>query len=127
MPASPQGSQKLPGRSRIKESREYARIKSHGRRFGTGSLLVNWMLEPSCSRSRVGIIVSRKVGNAVTRNLAKRRLREVFRKHQSQLLPSLQLVIVARPSIARKSFWEVEQDFLQAVKTAQIRSAPSAS
>lgn len=48
------------------------------------------------SRSRIGITVSRKVGNAVVRNRFKRRIREWFRAHRDELDPPVDLVVIAR-------------------------------
>ena len=116
----PSGSRKLPAKRRIKESREYAHIKSKGRRYGFGCVLLNWLLAGQALAPRVGIIVNRKVGNAVVRNLARRRLREVFRKNQHLLPINLQLVFVARPSIAGKSFAAIEHDFMQASRHVKL-------
>lgn len=117
---SPQGSRKLPARRRIKESREFNRIKLNGKRFGFGCLVLNWITGNHPATPRLGVIVSRKVGNAVVRNRTKRRLREVFRKHQHALPSDLQLVLVARPSIAGKLFDAVETDFLEAAKRTRL-------
>jgi len=46
---------------------------------------------------RLGLSVPRRVGNAVTRNRVKRRLREAFRLHQSKLPPGVDLVVNVRP------------------------------
>ncbi|QDU94942.1 ribonuclease P protein component [Lignipirellula cremea] len=50
--------------------------------------------------TRLGLSVSRKVGNAVERNRWKRRLREVFRQCQADLPPGLDLVIRPRKGAA---------------------------
>ena len=52
---------------------------------------------------QVGFSVSKKVGNAVTRNLVKRRLRECFRPHLGDVKTGL-YVVVARPSAAQATF-----------------------
>ncbi len=73
--------------------------------------------------SRVGVITSRKVGNAVERSRARRLLRESFRRHQHELAGPLDMVLVARPSIAGKTFAQVEQDFLTAARKAGFLQA----
>lgn len=118
--APPGGSFALPAERRIKQSREFARIKSNGRRFSLGCLILNWRLSPNRVHPRLGVVVSRKVGNAVVRNRVKRYMRESFRLHQTELPQALELVLVARPSSARKPFAEVERDLLAALKQARI-------
>ena len=58
---------------------------------------------PDGDGSRLGVTVSRKVGNAVVRNRVKRRIREWFRRDRSAIGPGLDLVVIARPSAARMS------------------------
>jgi len=74
--------------------------------------VANWVRQPAGGQSRLGVITSGKVGGAVVRNRARRLLREVFRLHRHQFSQPLDLVLVARPSIADKDFLEVEKDFL---------------
>jgi ribonuclease P protein component len=54
------------------------------------------------------------VGNAVHRNRAKRRLREMFRHHQEKLAAGLDLMCVARAAAGRVKFSELEQKFVAA-------------
>jgi ribonuclease P protein component len=51
-------------------------------------------------RNRLGLTVSRKVGNAVVRNQIKRRIREWFRRHRNEF-PKGDLVVIARPSAGK--------------------------
>lgn len=60
---------------------------------------------------RLGVIASRRVGNAVQRNRAKRRLREVFRLNQDRLPGSCDVVLVARRSTNSAPFRNLEERF----------------
>lgn len=62
-------------------------------------------------RPMLGMITSRKAGNAVERNWCKRRLREVFRKHQLSLDQSAGYLLIVRKSMYAKPFSEIEKDF----------------
>lgn len=70
--------------------------------------------------SRIGLIASRQVGNAVTRNRAKRRLRELFRTTKYQLSPPVDLVIRARPAIAEATFPELKDAWCAALKDLNV-------
>jgi ribonuclease P protein component len=56
----------------------------------------------------------------VVRNRARRLLREAFRLHQHGLTGAVELVLVPRPSIAGKKFFDVERDFLVALRKAGL-------
>jgi ribonuclease P protein component len=97
---------------RIKQTRDFLRARQEGQRMVTGCLIANWRRLSADSPPRLGVVTSRKIGNAVVRSRARRLLREVFRVHQHDLAQPLDLVLVARPSISRKAFSDVEKDFL---------------
>lgn len=63
---------------------------------------------------RLGITAGKKIGGAVCRNRAKRRIRELFRIHQSEFMQGLDICIVARTRILSASADSVEADFMSA-------------
>src|SRR5690242_1918210 len=106
--------------ARIKQGRDFARVRQQGERLANGCLVANWQGLPAGAPSRLGVITSRKVGSAVVRNRARRLIRESFRIHQHDLAQPVDLVLVARPSIVGKGFTEVEKDFLTTLRKARL-------
>lgn len=106
--------------SRIKQGRDFLRVRQAGQRTVTGCLIANWLRLPSGTPSRLGVVVSKKVGGAVVRSRAKRLLREAFRVHQHELAQPVDLVLVARHSITAHGFAEVEKDFLTTLRKAGL-------
>jgi len=89
----------------LKGDRAFQRLRS-GRRGGARLLSLRWRpaREPGV---RVGIVVSRKVGNAVTRNRVRRRLREALRAQLASRdvrQRGVDLIIIARPEAATASY-----------------------
>jgi ribonuclease P protein component len=77
---------------------------------------------------RLGIIASRRVGGAVVRNRAKRRLREIFRRDQPSRRDagrSFDVVAIARRELVEASFAAAEADFVTALgKLRGVRGNP---
>ena len=65
--------------------------------------------------ARLGLSVSRKVGNAVTRNAVRRRLREVFHQAQPTIKEGLDLVLSARQASAQASYEDLKAEFSRAL------------
>jgi ribonuclease P protein component len=66
---------------------------------------------PTQLPTRLGITVTRKIGNAVARNRIKRLVREVFRLNRTRLPEGLDLVWVAKQQAAQACFADVLEDF----------------
>lgn len=106
--------------ARIKQGRDFSRVRRQGERLAVGCLIANWDRLPPHAHSRLGVITSGKLGNAVVRNRARRLLRESFRLHQCELTSPVDLVLVARASILGKDFRSVERDFLTTLRKAGL-------
>lgn len=93
-------------RYRLQKNKTFQYVYHRGRSVACRDLV---MLYARGRSVQVGFSVSKKVGNAVTRNLVKRRLRECFRPYLGDVKNGL-YVIVARPSAAKATFQSLEKD-----------------
>jgi len=106
--------------ARLKQGREFARVRQTGERLALGCLIANWRRAPATETSRLGVITSSKLGGAVVRSRARRLLRESFRRHQHELAHPVELVLVARASITDKGLGTVERDLLTTLRKAGL-------
>jgi ribonuclease P protein component len=106
--------------SRLAQSRDFARVRQRGERLVLGCLIANWNQLPDGSAPKLGVVTSKKIGNAPARSRARRLLRESFRQHQHELARPVELVLVARNSIAGRDFAAVEKDFLAVLNRAGL-------
>ncbi len=102
---------------RISRGKEYSFIYKNSRRL-QGKYMIVFARETKLPNNRFGIVTSKKIGNAVIRNRAKRQLREVIRKNLSNLRPGYDVVIVARFNIKEAKSDRIEMDFLRLMKKA---------
>ena len=108
---------------RIRQGRDFARLKSQGQRLAQGGLVLNWLELPKLPEgapSRFAVITTRKLGNAVIRNRARRLLRECFRLHQHALRVPVEMVLIARQSMVGQNFNKVERTYLSALGEAKL-------
>jgi ribonuclease P protein component len=109
----------------LRRGNDIQQVRQKGRRFDCGGFAMWWARRPAPSPEavavkplqgpRVAVVASRAaVGGAVERNRAKRRLREVFRHHQHRVPPDVDLLMVARTSLNRLEYREIERKFVHA-------------
>lgn len=75
-------------------------------------LLVVYVLKNETDRNRLGISVSKKVGNSVVRHHLTRLVRESYRLHEEIFQKGLDIVVIARVNAKNASYHEIEQAFL---------------
>lgn len=93
------GPEAFPKAHRLGSRPQFLSVQRSGRRQKCPDFVVLWRPN-GLDASRLGVTVSKRVGNAVTRNRVKRHVREAFRRGREILPAGLDLVIVARPSAA---------------------------
>ena len=95
----------------VKKNYEFRRMYAKGK-SGVSSCLVVYYRKNRLGHNRLGVTVSTKLGHAVERNRMRRRLREVYRLHEAELLPGYDIVIVARSRAMEADFAELTRAFL---------------
>ena len=94
----------------LKENYEFRRVYQRGSSAVNGSMVV-YCRKNRLGRTRLGITASTKIGNAVTRNRARRRLREVYRLASPRLSQGWDIIVVARAAAADSDYKKMESAY----------------
>ena len=99
----------------LKQNHEFRRLYQKGK-SAVSPYFVVYCRRTSRPVSRLGITTGVKLGNAVKRNRARRRIRELYRTHEKDLVPGYDIVIVARTRVIYGRYTELERSFRQQMK-----------
>ena len=91
----------------LKKNIDFQNVYNNGR-FFANKYLVMYILENGTQNNRIGISVSKKVGNSVIRHHITRLVRESYRLHEDMFNSGLDIVVIARATARNISYYEVE-------------------
>jgi ribonuclease P protein component len=101
----------------IKASSDFQRISRLGKKSSYPAFIMQALQhEQGSGPFRLGLTVSRKVGNAVIRNRAKRRLREIVRLTLPVNFSGWDIVLIGKTAAAEMDFARMRQDFAEGLK-----------
>lgn len=103
------GSYSFPKNERLLKRGSFLKLSRFGRKIHTRYFIAA-MLDAETDRTRIGITVSKKVGNAVERTRIKRIIREYYRKNRDAISGNRDINIIARKYVASRSNGEVRDE-----------------
>lgn len=95
----------------LKKNTEFKNVYQKGK-SNANKYLVMYVLENELSKNRVGISVSKKVGNSIVRHRLTRLIRESYRLNEDRFLCGYDIVVIARTGAKGKAFKEIESALL---------------
>ena len=106
-------------RFRVKKEKDFNAIFKEGKSFANRKFVI-YRLENNEQHFRVGLSVSKKLGNAVMRNQIKRRIRHILIEHKDQLVENVDFVVIARKGVEILDYAEMEKNLLHVLKLSKI-------
>ncbi|MBR6472574.1 MAG: ribonuclease P protein component [Firmicutes bacterium] len=99
----------------LRKQADFDALYKKGKSVGDKFVVVIHM-KNGLDHSRIGFLASKKVGNSVMRNRARRLMKESFRLIRDEIPKGYDIVIIARNTIAGRSFFEVDRSLRNALK-----------
>ena len=91
----------------LKKNYDFQEVFKNGRSTANRQFVVYVLKRDEQPYARIGLSVSKKIGNAVVRNRIKRYIREAIRYYENRFSIGIDCVIIARKPTAELSYWEV--------------------
>ncbi len=103
----------------LRKNRQFQFVYKNGRSYAN-KYLVMYVKENGLGMNRIGISVSKRVGNSVVRHRVKRLIKESYRLHENVFNSGLDMVIVARERTREADFYEIEKSLLHLAKLHEV-------
>ena len=98
----------------VKENKDFAEIINNGKKYWNDTFSM-FVKKNHLGKYRFGISVSKKIGNAVTRNRIKRQIREIIDKYKNIYSNDQDYIIIVRRNYINLSFLEIEKKYLELI------------
>jgi ribonuclease P protein component len=105
---------------RVKKNKEFQEAFQKGHSFANRQFVIYSVTKESQDYFRIGLSVSKKIGNAVKRNQIKRYIRQAISELSEQIVPGNDYVIIARKPTAEMDFFEVKKSLTHVLKVGKV-------
>ena len=102
---------------RLAKRPQFENVMAEGEKKRVERLCIIFSLPNELDRRRLGIVASKKIGNAVARNRVKRRIREIFRHIKHRMEPALDIVVISGKDMAKLPYRVIEKKLSNALLT----------
>ncbi|MDF2558310.1 MAG: rnpA [Bacillales bacterium] len=105
---------------RIKSEKEFQFVFKKGKSFANKQIVIYVISKTDQTNFRIGLSVSKKIGNAVVRNRIKRYLRQSFIEIDPLLIKNIDIIVIARSQLSKFNFFEVKSSLIHILKRASL-------
>lgn len=105
---------------RIKKNKDFQIVFKQGKSFANRQFIIYVLKKNEQSAFRIGLSVSKKIGNSVMRNRIKRRIRQSFFELKDFIKVENDYVIIARKPAAEMEFHEIKSSLIHLLKLSKV-------
>lgn len=107
-------------KNRIKKNEDFQKVFKHGKSMANRQFVIYMLDQPEEKEFRLGLSVSKKIGNAVTRNRIKRLIRQVFMEEKENLKTGTDYIVIARNPASEMNYHEVQSSLMHLFRKTKV-------
>jgi ribonuclease P protein component len=108
---------------RLLNRKDFVNLNRLGKKHQTAHFMI-LLMQNGRGNTRLGITVSKRTGNSVTRNRVKRLIREFFRLHRALFPKGYDIVIAAKKDAGELDFWKIKEELSEFVFDKKLCLSP---
>jgi ribonuclease P protein component len=105
---------------RLRNRNDFNRIYRGGKSFANGQFVVYWSKQPLAEPFRMGVSVSKKLGNAVVRNRLRRLVKEIVRSNADVIAERTDFILIVRKPAVEMKMKDLEKSMLHVLRKAGL-------
>lgn len=106
--------------NRLAKKEDFNKVYRTGKSFANQQFVLYYLFKKDQTDFRLGVSVSKKLGNAVVRNRLRRMMKEIIRAHHSVIPKELDFILIARLPCVNLSYQEMESSILHVLKRSSV-------
>lgn len=105
---------------RLRKNIEFKRVYSKGKNYWNRNLIL-YIKKNGLEETRLGITITKKIGNAVVRNKIRRKIKEIYRKNYPNIKSGYDLIIIPKKNVIDLSYQELESSLIHILKISNLK------
>lgn len=104
---------------RLRKNIEFKRVYNKGKNYWNRNLTL-YVKKNGLEETRLGITITKKIGNAVVRNKIKRRVKEIYRLNKHRVKNGYDLIFIPKKNVVDLSYKELERSIIHILRISKI-------
>jgi ribonuclease P protein component len=111
--------------NRLAKKEDFNKVYRYGKSMANQQFVLHYLLKPDLVNTpaecfRLGVSVSKKIGNAVVRNRVKRVVKEILRLDAARIVHNVDFILIARKPVPSMDYHEIEKSIEHVLKKAAL-------
>lgn len=105
---------------RLAKREDFNKVYRNGKSMANQQFVLYYLPQPNQEEFRLGVSVSKKVGNAVVRNRLRRMMKEIVRLHKDKMTPHYDYILIARKPASELDYQTMEKSIFHVIRKAMV-------